>query len=428
MSLTTDQQATACQLLGKIPRPRSGTARTAYDRLKALVCTPSPTPTPTPEPAPTPTPEPTPTPTPVPDPTPVPPPAPSGGLIQASNLVYLGSFTVPQGINAGGQAKAGFEYGGYALSYNPANNSLYLTGHDWDQFVGEISIPALGARASLLQMPADLTGGKIYNINPGQGNPKIGGLLPLADRLVLSAFTFYDGSGSAIADHFQRTSAGIVTGPYRVGPLNPGFYGGYMAPIPAAWQSAFGGTALTGQCCLSIISRTSYGPAVFAFDPTSTSQTAKALVYYDGAHPLAGYSTTNDLFNGATKVRGVVMPEGFASVLFIGAHGTGSYCYGGTTQAGDGACNDPVNTSKGEHAYPYRAQVWAYDANVLAKVKAGTLQPWDAKPYATWGLSQIGNGYDSVGGAAYDPASKRLYVSQRFGDGERPRIHVYEVR
>ena len=49
--------------------------------------------------------------------------------------------------------------------------------------------------------------------------------------------------------------------------------------------------------------------------------------------------------------------------------GTGTFCYG------EGAtCNDPTDSSKGNHAYPYQYQVWAYDANDLAAVKAGSKQ------------------------------------------------------
>jgi len=47
------------------------------------------------------------------------------------------------------------------------------------------------------------------------------------------------------------------------------------------------------------------------------------------------------------------------------------------------------------------------------------------KPYATWTLAEL---RASVGGATYDPTTKRVYVSEMFGDAERPRIHVFDVR
>ena len=92
-------------------------------------------------------------------------------------------------------------------------------------------------------------------------------------------------------------------------------------------------------------------------------------------------SDPSGLFNLATTMAGVVFPEGTRSVLFFGRQGLGKYCYG---EASD--CGDPVQTSKGGHAYPYAYYVWAYDALDLAAVKSGQRQPWDVKPYAVWEL------------------------------------------
>ena len=69
------------------------------------------------------------------------------GLLHQSDLGYLGAFRLPSG-NFGAST---FEYGGTALTYNPANNSLFMVGHDWDQAIAEVSIPALrtGSLSSL---------------------------------------------------------------------------------------------------------------------------------------------------------------------------------------------------------------------------------------------------------------------------------------
>ena len=116
-------------------------------------------------------------------------------------------------------------------------------------------------------------------------------------------------------------------------------------------------------------------------------------------------------------------PSGTSSVLFIGMTGVGNYCYGEAA-----ACNDPSNGSKGEHAYPYRAYVWAYDANDLLAVKNGSKQPWTVTPYQTWELTEptdIGVDF-GIGGAAYDPKTNRIYISRKPADGS-PTIYVYEV-
>ncbi len=61
-------------------------------------------------------------------------------------------------------------------------------------------------------------------------------------------------------------------------------------------------------------------------------------------------------------------------------------------------------------------------------MKNGSQAPWAVRPYATWTLSDIGGGMDMVGGATYDPATGRIYVSQKFGDGDLPLIHVYTIQ
>ena len=116
-------------------------------------------------------------------------------------------------------------------------------------------------------------------------------------------------------------------------------------------------------------------------------------------------------------------------MLFFGTQGIGRFCYGeGTdrrdlegqpTPDGSTWCYDPDGSSKGTHAYPYVAEVWAYDARSLEKVRRHRKRPWQVRPYATWRLHLP---FDSgqIGGAAYDPARQRIYVSQQYGNGMVP--------
>ena len=235
-------------------------------------------------------------------------------------------------------------------------------------------------------------------------------------------------------------------GPAQVGTLGAGFVSGYMTLIPPEWQSAFGGPALTGNCCLSVISRTSYGPAAFVFDPAAVGDSVPVpdspLVYYPSSHPTLG--TWGDswdpswgiVWDGSTMIRGIIFPDDSRSVLFFGTQGVGGFCYGeGTSDpslAGkptpDGTiwCYDPGNPYKGTHGYPYTAMVWAYDAKELLAVKQGEKQPWEVTPYATWPLT-LPFGSATIGGAAYDAATGTIYVSQQFGNGSEPVIHAFTV-
>jgi hypothetical protein len=70
-------------------------------------------------------------------------------------------------------------------------------------------------------------------------------------------------------------------------------------------------------------------------------------------------------------------------------------------------------------------QIWAYDANDLVAVKDGAKDP-SVEPYATFELDDIdAGGGATAAGAAYDPATGRLFLTERYGD--QPRVHVFVV-
>ena len=387
---------------------------------------------------------------------------PNRRLVQRTDLSYEGAFRVPAGQIGG----SSFEYAWTGLAFNPERQSLFVTGHDWHQQVAEISIPAIRrgaaptalATATVLQPFADPTEGRLQTINPGDPNAKkIGGLFVYHRRLYMTGYAYYDGASTQKLSHFVSgpdfAVKGDVRGPFAVGTVGAGFVSGYFGAVPAEWRDALGGPVVNGQCCIAVIGRSSYGPALSAIDPAQLGVAqplpATPLVYYPKTYPLLdagtsgdGWSNTSTLFNGTTEVRGVVFPEGTGSVLFFGRHGAGGFCYGPGTgdkakagkpaiDAGDTRdpwCYDPADSSKGTHAYPYVYYVWAYDAKSLAAVKAGRMQPWDVRPYATWKLDlPFAAGVVHLNGAAYDPATRRIFLSQAFADGNSPIIHVFKL-
>ncbi len=369
-------------------------------------------------------------------------------LVQSTDMQYVGAFRVPSETSGGSI----FEYGGTRPAYNSGNNSLFLVGHDWQQQVAEISIPAPSKSTLLSDLPTaaflqpfkDPSAGKMYTV--GTDTTKVGGLLVYQGKLIGSAYVYYDGSGAQILSHWYNDSTSLSSaahGMYQAGSLMAGYVSGYMGTIPPEWQSALGGPALTGNCCIPVISRTSFGPAVSVFNPASLGVTnpapASPLVYYPQSNPIAAYDATSNLFNGSTQITGVVFPEGTRSVLFFGRQGQGPFCYGpgtsdqslaGTPAPGgvDLYCYDPTDASKGTHSYPYAYQVWAYDVNDLVAVKAGQKQPWAIRPYVTWNLTlPFGNDSALLGGAAWDPQTRRLYLSILYADDVRPVIHVLTI-
>jgi hypothetical protein len=381
---------------------------------------------------------------------------PMAPLVRANNLIYEGGFRFPQGKVGGSQ----FSYGGTALGFNPATGSMYVVGHDHHQQVAEVRVPEIRrgasvsalATAMVLQPFTDATEGQLGLVGPNA--VKIGGVLPYRGQLFLSAYVYYDGTGGQSLSHFvtgpNLAVHGDLKGPYKVGKVGAGFVSGYFGLVPESWVTALGGPVLNGNCCLGVISRTSYGPALFSIDPLDIGGKvnpvpATPLLYYPSQHPLLepgasgdGWSNNSTLFNGSTSITGVVFPEGTRSVLFFGKHGA-AFCYGpgtadkklaGTPAEGgvDRWCYDPTDGSKGTHAYPYAYQVWAYDANDLAAVKARKKDPWSVRPYATWALElPYSDESGRLMGATYDPKNARIFVSQAFGDGEMPVIHALKL-
>jgi len=422
-------------------------------------------------------------------------------LIYHHNMVYLGAFKTPVGDD--------MSYGGGVIAFNPSNGNLFISGNVNEQKIGEISVPApvisdnltLLNRATLTQNFYDITEGNRDLIRAdgtaladGNGS-RIGGLLTYDGGLIGTIFAFYNTAGarSHFKSGFTLSTAGDFGGIYTLGPWTDpetsSFVNGWMAAVPSALSAELVGPVITGNGSLSILSRTSYGPAAFYFDPSdlgvTNPVTAEPLLYYDQAHQTlnpGGYS--NPTWNDTTKQAGIAVVGGSRSVLFFGYHGLGERNYGGysanpifadecqspdtcitgpkgwqvcenmdncttgrkgipydnhvdcsthVSGGSDGCYYDPTGMGdKGPHAPPYRYQVWAYDANDLAAVKNGTLQPWEPEPYAIWELP-IGFSSTAVfgGATAYDPATGKLYVSQPQGESSGynrlPVIHVFQI-
>lgn len=419
--------------------------------------------------------------------------SPSGTLLQEENFVYKGAFRVPD-IQS-------LAFGGSGLTFNQNNNSLLIFGRDKKTI--EISIPATIssssnisdlAYATVLRGPIDLTGGLWDDLKADGGavgnGGSPGGMLVYNNKIIGSAFAYYDAGYQAARSHFSASinwdTAGInFSGFKQVGinvisatAVNGGYVGGYMTLVPTEWQTALGGVALTGKGAIPIITRTSLGPCAWSFNPddigTKEPVPATMLVGYPPNHPTLGtYSTSSQpslYFNMGTQIGGIVFPKGSRTVLFYGRHGLGATgkgdtCYGpasgSTAETGnlstnlppnntcdgqamtgpDPCCYDPTDSSKGTHAYPYVYRVWAYDAQELANVKSGninqqtgsTYKPWDIRPYAIWNLDfplAIKNN-GNISGAAYDPTTSQIFIVDPKGDKHGldtfPLIHVYQV-
>jgi hypothetical protein len=364
-----------------------------------------------------------------------------------SDLSYAGAFRVPSETVNGENLKAG----GQALAFSPGKPSLFIT--SLAGLVAEVSIPTPGLSkhpddlpfATFLQGFADPVEGHMGQV-AGDG-VWTNSLVVHNGRLFGTASVYYDALNQQRVSHYHRALQ--LTQPSFSGftqvweTAKTGFVAGNLALVPSEWQPALGGAMVSGQCCVPIVSRTSWGPAAFTFDPGSIGQKVAAatpLLYYTQDHPTVGqWGSTNEVYGDATGMGGLVIVSGTRTALFFGRNGLGPACYGaGTSDASivgtigaDGAkwCYDPTNPYKGTHAYPYRYQIWAYDLNDLAAVKSGAKKPWEIVPYDVWPFDfPTTESRVWIGGVTYDAEHQTLYVTQQYADAElRPIIHVMKV-
>jgi hypothetical protein len=385
-------------------------------------------------------------------------------LVQSSNLVYQGAFRLPSSSNNGA-----FDFGGAPMAFNAANNSLFV-GNYYGQ-VAELNIPAPVNSALVSNLPfagyiqgfADPTEGHLQSAtNDPSNGASLSGLLVSGGNLYGTASVYYDANNTQTVSHYrhsltlstssfsgfsavwQPTSADVANG---VPPLATGYASGYLAAVPSAWQSLLGGPAISGQWGLPIIMRESYGPDAIVWDPSQLgSRNGQSLLYYTNTHQTLGaWANASPMWGGTATNGGAVLVDGTRTALFFGRNGLGTFCYGegtsnaslvGTINPTDNAeyCYDPTSSDKGQHAYPYVYQVWAYDLNDLAAVKNGSKQPWQVVPYATWTLNLPTNDatWKGLGGVGYDSTHQLVYVSQLRADpdgyADRAVIHVFKIQ
>ena len=356
-------------------------------------------------------------------------------LIYEQDVVFERSFPVNSvGWN---NEPTDLTYGGQPVALGADRESLYFGCHKPNWFA-HVTIPPPGGIGEFIKEGREIPY-TISNID----SSVLGGMLHHEGRLLSTKFIFYDAGYGAYCSHQASDDDGDTwTTPARLGDENPGQYAGYMCDVPLEWRELLGGPALTGQGILSIIGRTSFGPSAYAFNPkdivgTDVPVPVVDLLYYTMEHPLADPDTQNELFTRTDQLGGCFIPPGSRSLLFVGYHGMGAPCYGrGTsneeehgTVGDDGMmrCYDPTTGAQGEHTYPYRGQVWAYDLNDLVDVRNGAKAPWDVAPYDVWALPDVSQeSYRVVrGGVGFNPADGRIYVAEIFWDS--PRVDVFRV-
>lgn len=385
------------------------------------------------------------------------------GLIQPEDLAYLGAFRLPDG-----PPEFGWAWSGEALAYSPEGDSggpadgypgsLFATGHNWNQWVTEVSIPVpvhspdknVGDlnMATTLQDFQNIRGGLFDHLDfeipragleylPGQGNQETGKL--------------YFCWGQHLQEEGQAPSHGWceldLSDPQPAGAWYLGDYSNYstndyLFAIPQAWAAVHtpGLTLATGR--FRDGGWGGQGPSLFAFGPWNegnppppgTRLAARPLLLYDstsaetsGSHTMAGYSHSDEWSGGAWLSTEQPAGARFA-VLFAGTKGIGDSWYGDASGPCL-TCND-----RGWWSDRFVGQFLFYNPAELAAVVSGEMETWQPQPYATLNIDSylyhiVSNQQKHhLGAVTFDRDRGLLYILEPLADGDKPLIHVWRIQ
>lgn len=389
-------------------------------------------------------------------------------LLQPADFSYLGAFRLPQDA----PEDTGWLYAGQALAYVPDGDpagpddgfpgSLYGTGHDWHQWVSEISIPApvivdsVAAlnTATTLQPFTDVRG-DLYDYLE-QPRAALAYLPPADDqdsgKLVFAWGAHLDTANFAPAHGWFGRDLGDpqVAGLWAIAGREHYETVDYLFPVDPAWAAdhAPGFTLVTGR--FRDGGQAGCGPNLFLIAPRQagnppapgTELPAITLLRYGNFdapddQKLANYHHGDEWSGGAWVTAGAR-----AAVVLVGTKGLGEAWYGfsnGVVWPEEGPWPEvPAypHDQRGWWSTDFEAQFLLYDPADLAAVARGDLEPWQPQPYAVFSVDDVLFDNDDspvqkthrLGAAAFDRANGLLYVAEPTAyEDAYTVIHVWRV-
>ncbi len=394
------------------------------------------------------------------------PPAPTERL-QPGDLVYQGAFRLPAGSNG-----CDWSWSGEALAYYPdgdaggANDgfpgSLFGTGHNWLQWISEISIPApvVSAGKSLSELPFASTLQPFADIRAGLFDWPLeiprAGLAYLPAQAGQSSARLY----FAWARHMGETetnpshgSTGLdladpgTSGLWRIGDYWNYVTGDYLLEIPADWAGTYVSGRSLGSGRFRDGGQGAEGPSLLALapwqagdpPPAGTILEAQPLLLYDSVYisapqAMSGYHHSDEWSGAAWLETG-----GKTAVVFVGTKGRGNCWYGfanGVVWPDEPPYPpypDPPNDVRGWWSSGFESVFLFYDPADLAEVAAGRQKPSWPQPYAELQVDdRLFGGYTArqksrLGACAWDARRRLLYVIEPLVDEEKSIIHVWKA-
>lgn len=365
---------------------------------------------------------------------------------------YIGAF-IPEPGSHGAWDGSYTQYT-QRLALSSANGRLFVTGRSQGtggvRWAGEFQIPNLSSSLNINDLPLGLNTQDYRSVDAAASdisNPIISGMLEVNGELILCAFEHYDANGSETKNVYvfsdARNIANTVKGAFAVD--GGARAGGYILPIPAAYQASFGGRThfIGGGVGMAIADRASMGPNFYAvnaqdiLDASTPGESIAAAICSNYPHgdgtmlignetqqsgdanvSLITQLTTSNIWNVLTRVGGVIHIPGTRTLMVLGHSwdGRGTVGYKITNETG--------------YTYPgygpslsdaYMNAYWLFDINDLIDAFNGTIQPHEVYPYeyGQFPFFPYSTPGKRITGACYDEASDRLYVSLGYGASGR---------
>jgi len=388
--------------------------------------------------------------------------------LQPGDLVYLGAFRLP-----GPSGISSWEWSGGGLAYYPQGDpkgagdgftgSLFGIGHDWQNHVSEIGIPA--PKISSAKNPTDLnTAATLQSFANIRGSIAIpgddygfirGGLEYLPPRGAQTSGKLYSAWGrhynyERVVTHgwceldlASPRPAGLwYLGPHRMhSEVND-----YLCAITPEWAAAHLGGMELAAGRFRDGGLAGMGPTLFAFAPWQSGDPPPVgaelpyvtLLQYtvdfdntDPAQTMQGYSLSDEWSGAAWLSAG-----DRAALVFVGTKGLGDTWYGYRDGTRHDDCRPNCPDELGERGWwssEARARIIFYDPDDLAAVAGGSQPPHGPQPYAYLDVDQylyrshFINEWSRLGAAAFDREHGFLYVFERQGDGDKALVHVWKV-
>ncbi|MFZ1789694.1 MAG: T9SS type A sorting domain-containing protein [Saprospiraceae bacterium] len=352
-------------------------------------------------------------------------------LFQISEMQYVGGYRLSAAMF--GNSELSYSQG--PIAYNPENHSLFIVGHAHHQSIAEFPIPIPSHTTNMAEMQIVTQPIQVFSevlSRSTSQNPqmidRIGGMYylpdPVSPKLLVNAFNYYDAAGTV-----THTSLAINDANNLANSSVSGYFSmdgaahaaGWISEVPASLQSSLGGDLIAGNSSgIPIISRTSVGPSAFVLNATdfinapNNQINATPVLDFSLSFPLhedlSNDSLSNDIWTHLTQtIYGFIVPgtNTYFTIGSSGGHRSG-VCYKcvplGLTEACGGYCSNDAS----DYDYYY----WLWDLEDLMLVKNGQLLSHEVRPYDYGVLDlPLSNSQKKIGGATFDKATGKLYLS-----------------